>query len=166
MKPIRSIFLTAILVMVVFSAVTYTACHKDKCHNVICLNKGVCDAGKCICLQGYEGPRCDTLNRVKFIFTFNGADICGATKKYNQYPLKFTVIPLKPLEMKMKNILNNPYDSATCTMQAADSFSFIGANNSTTYSGYGTLKHDTLRLSYHVRQDTTSYDCKYQGSNK
>src|SRR3954465_8770737 len=111
MKLIRSILLTALLTLIVFSAVTYTACHKDKCNNVVCLNKGACDNGKCLCLTGYEGARCDTLSRNKFIYTFSGGDHCGDSLKYSQYQLQFVTVPFKPLEMMMLNMLGNPDDS-------------------------------------------------------
>jgi hypothetical protein len=165
MKPIRSILLTVFLTIAAFTAVVYTACKKDHCNNVLCLNGGACDGGNCVCLQGYEGDRCQTLSREKFIFTFNGGDTCSnGDSIYNQYPISFLAIASNPVEMNMKNILNNSQDSAVCTMQTADSFTFIGSNNSTVYSGTGTLNNDTLRLYYQVQQDTFSYKCAYVGS--
>jgi hypothetical protein len=69
--------------------------------------------------------------------------------------------------MKMKNLLGDPTDSAICTMQATDSFSFSGANSSVTYYGYGSLHHDTLKMNYHVQHAAiTSYDCKYFGGKQ
>ena len=165
MKQIKNILLTALLTILVFSAVIYTSCHKDKCKDVVCLNKGVCDNGKCFCLTGYEGPRCDTLSRNKFIYTFNGGDYCGDSAKYAEHPLHFLTVRYKPLEMNMKNMLGNPQDSAFCTMQSSDSFTFEGSNSSTTYDGYGVYKHDTLKMLFEVRHDTTSYYCKYVGGH-
>lgn len=166
-KPFRSILFTAIAVLITFCAVPYMACHKDKCVDVQCLNKGVCDNGNCVCLTGYEGPRCDTLSRNKFIFTFNGGDKCGTTHVYNQYPLKFTTIFGKPLEMRLNNLLGDVADSAVCTMQATDSFSFQGANSSLTYYGYGVLRHDTLLMTYHVQHAAiSSYDCTWLGGKQ
>ncbi len=167
MKPIRSILLTAFFTILVFSSITYTACHKDKCVNVTCLNKGVCDNGRCSCVTGYEGERCEELSRTKFIATFNGYDLCNINNlnQYHQYPILFTAIPLKPLEFQMKNFLENPDDSASCTMRTTDSFTFIGSNNGTTFGGYGTLRKDTLKMFYKVQVDTTSFTCKYVGGS-
>jgi hypothetical protein len=165
MKPFRSILVTALLTITVFSAIMYTACHKDKCKDVVCMNKGACDGGKCFCLPGYEGPKCDTLSRNKLIYTFNGGDYCGDSAKYAQHPLHFLTVPYKPLEVNMKNMLGDPRDSATCTMQGTDSFTFIGSNSSTTYNGWGTFRDDTLKLLFEVRHDTTSYVCKYIGGH-
>jgi hypothetical protein len=69
----------------------------------------------------------------------------------------------KPKTMRMKNILDNINDSAECTMQSVDSFTFLGANNATTYRGWGTLRNDSLSLRFHVDRDTTSFDCSYFG---
>jgi hypothetical protein len=162
MKSTRLILLTAFITIAIFSLVSYTACKKDSCANVVCLHLGACDGGNCICKVGFEGTRCETLSRDKFIFTFNGSDSCGRFGTH-QYPINFTAMLDDPREMTMKNILDDVDDSAVCTIQAVDSFTFIGANNATTYRGWGTLRHDSLHMRFHVDQDTSSYDCSYFG---
>ena len=168
MKPIRSIMLTAFLTIIVFSSIVYiAACQKDKCKNVVCLNLGVCDGGNCICLTGYEGKRCEILSRDKIVATYNGGDVCDIndTNYFHHYPLMFLAVPAAPLELTLKNFLNNPDDSAICTMRSTDSFYFQGTNNGTTFDGVGTFRRDTLRLSYRVQIDTISYTCKYLGGS-
>ncbi len=167
MKPIRSILLTAFLTIVAISTVIYTGCHKDKCNNVVCQHLGVCDGGNCICDIGYEGSRCEQLIRDKYIATFNGHDLCNINNynQFHEYSIRFLVIPTKPLEFEMKDFLENKDDSATCTVQSTDSFTFFGSNNGTTFNGYGTLRKDTLRMIYKVQIDTLSYTCKYIGGS-
>jgi len=167
MNPIRSILLTALLFISVFSSIIYSACKKDKCNNVVCKNEGVCNGGGCICLTGFEGPRCELLSRDKFIATYNGHDICNVrdTNRFKQYPVTFKAIELKPLEFVMKNFINDPDDSAACTMRSTDSFTFQGSNNGTFFNGFGTLRKDTLRMSYKVQIDTNSFTCKYIGGS-
>jgi hypothetical protein len=165
MKPIRSILLAAFLTLFVFSAVVYTACNKNKCHNVVCLNLGACDGGNCICPTGFEGNRCQTKSRDKFLFTYNGGDSCTAPYGYHVYSVHLLASTTDSMQMVMKNFLNNMDDSAICTIQAIDSFTFIGSNNSTTYTGKARLSHDSLWMVYHVIHDTTSYDCKYFGQS-
>jgi hypothetical protein len=165
MKPIRLILLTSFLTVAFVYGITYTACKKDACKNVVCLNLGTCDAGKCICPVGYEGSRCDTLSIDKFVFTYNGGDTCGSGRLYTQYPIYLYAIATNPFEMTMKNFINNLEDSAICTIQSTDSFTFLGSNNSTTYYGWGKLSNDSLWLTYSVQHDTTSYTCHYFGQS-
>lgn len=164
MKQLRTIVLTAMLTVIAFSAVIYTSCNKNKCDKVVCLNLGACDAGNCICPTGFEGNRCQTLSRDKFIFTYSGGDSCtrGGINRYQIYML---AVLNDSVEMTMKNFLGNYQDSATCTIQSTDSFTFIGSNNSTTYTGYGKLSNDSLHMTYSVIHDTTSYICKYFGQS-
>jgi len=167
MKPIRSILLTVFLMLVALSSFIYTACHKDQCKNVVCLNLGACDGGTCFCPTGYEGSRCEILSRDKLVATFNGHDLCDIndTNQFHQYPLNFLAVPNAPLELTLKNFLNNPFDSAICTMRATDSFFFQGTNNGTTFEGTGTYRNDTLKMSYAVQIDTTSFTCNYVGGS-
>jgi hypothetical protein len=162
MKLMHPVFITILSTLAVFSAVTYTACKKDKCSNVICFNLGACDNGTCLCPVGYEGDRCQTKSRDKFIKTFNGWDTCD-NRAYTQYPIHFTALLGNPLQLTMKNIFNVETDSAVCTMQSIDSFVFQGANNASNYRGTGKLRNDSLTLRYHFERDTSYYDCVYHG---
>jgi len=162
MKPMRNIFLAAFLTIIVVTAVSYTACNKNHCSNVVCMNQGVCDNGNCVCPVGFEGSRCETLSRDKFIYTYNGGDTCG-TAGYRQYPIYLLAVTSNPRELTMKDFLANLNDSAICTMESTDSFTFIGSNNGTTYSGTGKLSHDSLKMYYSVAQDTIAYSCVYAG---
>jgi hypothetical protein len=164
MKPNRQILVTAFLTIALFSIVAYSACKKDPCDKVICLHLGACDGGNCVCPTGYEGLRCEVLSRDKFVFTFNGGDTCHKVDTvYTQYPIYLRANIYDPLELTMKNFLNNMDDSAVCVMRATDSFSFQGSNNSVTYHGTAKMRNDSLWMVYHVDADTTSYDCKYFG---
>jgi len=162
MRLFRHIFTAVFITVALFTVIAYTACKKDACDNVVCLHLGACDGGKCSCPTGYEGLRCEVLSRDKFIFTFNGGDTCGY-RGYRQYPVYLRANLLDDRELIMKNFLNNPDDSAVCTIQAIDSFTFMGSNNSTTYRGAAKMSNDSLWMVYHVEADTSSYDCKYFG---
>jgi hypothetical protein len=163
MKALRNTLITALITLGLFSTVTYLACKKDRCNNVACLNGGSCDDGSCTCPTGFEGNRCQTPSRDKFIANFNGADSC-TVKGFAGYHIRF----LKPVsgnktQMSMFGILNSDGDSALCTMESTDSFIFNGNNNATTYRGSGVIRNDSLHMVFHVLSDTTNYDCQYNG---
>lgn len=163
---LRNILIGAVAIIALFSAVTYTSCKKDACENVLCLNLGACDQGKCDCPVGFEGTRCEILSRDKFIKTYNGHDSCSGDNDtaFNvSYPIYFRANTADPREMVMHNIFNNMEDSAYCTMQGVDTFTFQGSNNTLTYIGNGRMSNDSLWLVYHVERDTSSYDCRFFG---
>jgi len=159
---LRPILLAAFLILGITATVTYTACQKDHCNNVACLNGGSCDGGNCVCPVGFEGNRCEIITRDKFVGNYNGGDSCSVYGA-SGYPIHLFAVLDNPREMVMKNFINVNVDSAICTMQSIDSFTFTGNNNSTTYSGTGIISNDSLRMSYHVQHDTINYDCHYQG---
>jgi hypothetical protein len=165
MRPKRYLVLAAFITVAVFSVATYSACNKNKCHNVVCLNNGACFGGTCKCPTGFEGNRCQTLSRDKFIYNYNGYDLCGDSSLYHPYSVQLLAVLHDSTEMVLRNLLDNLDDSAICTIQSTDSFTFIGSNNSTTFTGVGHLSNDSLWLYYHVVHDTTSYDCKYFGQS-
>lgn len=78
MKSIRNIAFSALLALGAFTTVTYTACNPDECKDVVCNNGGSCVDGNCACTTGYEGTKCETEVRKKFIKTWTATDKEGA----------------------------------------------------------------------------------------
>lgn len=62
----------------------------DKCKDVSCLNGGTCDEGKCKCVQGYEGERCATASRDRFIGTWSGEYTIKVTAEGETSPFEQT----------------------------------------------------------------------------
>jgi|GEM_PF-4220779 len=62
---LKSVLATVLVLLVVFSSVTYTACNKkkytyiDPCEGIECKNNGICISGECDCTTGYTGTYCD-----------------------------------------------------------------------------------------------------------
>ena len=56
---IRSIFLTTVITLSLFSAIVYTGC-VDKCASITCQNGVSCSDGVCKCPTGYSGTHCET----------------------------------------------------------------------------------------------------------
>jgi len=64
----KTFLLTAIGAIAIFSTVTLTSCKEDKCKATVCAYGGVCNEdGSCTCQTGYEGERCETVTRSKFL---------------------------------------------------------------------------------------------------
>lgn len=162
MKALKPILFSALVLASIGSAIFYSSCKKDRCTDVVCVNGGYCDGGNCVCPTGFEGDSCQNYSRNRWVGNYNGGDSCSVVGARG-YNIVFLAVLNNPVQMVMRGILNTMNDSAMCTMVAADSFTFNGANNSTTYRGFGKIKNDSLKMSYSVQQDTINYTCKYFG---
>jgi uncharacterized membrane protein len=67
---LKTIVLTALSAIVVFTGLTYSSCVSDKCKAITCAYDGVCDDGECTCATGYEGTQCERITRDKFLGTW------------------------------------------------------------------------------------------------
>lgn len=52
-------------------------CKKDPCKDVSCLNGGVCVDGSCQCELGFEGPNCETEQRLAFVGEYAVEEACN-----------------------------------------------------------------------------------------
>ncbi len=63
----------------IFVTVSFMSCKKTQpCYHVSCTN-GTCVDGRCKCDTGYEGSKCQSEIRTKFIGTFTGEEPCSIT---------------------------------------------------------------------------------------
>jgi uncharacterized membrane protein len=62
----KTIVLSALSSVAIFSAVVIASCNEDKCKAIACAYGGVCKEGTCICAAGYEGTQCETITREKY----------------------------------------------------------------------------------------------------
>jgi hypothetical protein len=132
---------------------------------VTCQHAGVCNNGACECPVGVEGGNCQTLSRNKFLATYNGDDLCSDTA-FRQYSIHLVATIDDSITMTITNFLDSANDSAVCTIQSTDSFSFMGNNYGITYTGWGTLSNDSLKLTYTIYYDTVHYyTCTYMGQS-
>lgn len=74
MKSFKQIALGAALTIGAFGTVLYTSCNPDPCKDVVCNNGGTCNEGNCVCATGYEGTKCETASRDKFVKTWSASD--------------------------------------------------------------------------------------------
>ncbi len=62
----KTILLSALSAIAVFTVISVTSCDNDKCKAIVCAYNGVCNDGICTCPSGYEGPQCEKIMRDKF----------------------------------------------------------------------------------------------------
>ncbi len=51
-----------------------SSCTPEVCDDVVCANEGICSGGVCLCQEGYEGVRCESMSRDKFLGTYSVAE--------------------------------------------------------------------------------------------
>src|SRR5688500_12054877 len=71
MKKIITMFMTVAAFAAITTITTVSSCSKEKdaCEGIVCNNGGTCNDGSCTCTAGYEGNRCDSVSRTKFLRT-------------------------------------------------------------------------------------------------
>lgn len=164
MKSIKYIALSAFLTLSALSAVLYSSCTKDECKDVTCQNGGVCSGGNCTCTVGYEGTRCETKSRDKFIGTYVGTEAC--TLGTDAYSITISANS-DAIKLTLTNLYNNgsPIITAICTMTGENTFSFNGtALPAITFNGTGTLSTNTLTVAYTINDGTTNNSCTFTGT--
>jgi len=160
MKSVKHIALSALLTVGAFGTVLYTACNKDECKDVVCQNGGTCSGGTCTCPTGYEGTNCETKSRDKFVGTYNGTEIC--TIGTDNYTITLATNS-DALKLTMTNLYNDNI-TATCSMVAADSFSFSGSKGSANFTGTGRLVTNTLTVRYTLTDGAITNSCVFTGN--
>ena len=67
-----------LLLPIAFLAVIFSSCQKKHaCDDVVCLNNGICESGDCLCEAGYEGPNCETEQRLVFVNAYSVTESCN-----------------------------------------------------------------------------------------
>jgi hypothetical protein len=136
---LRSVLLSASLVIAGFSAVTFTSCQEDKCKAIVCANGSVCNEGYCLCPSGYEGPRCETVNRDRFLGIWNVKEDGSISA-----PAQYTVVISKGdaiTQVKMKNFRNFYTEDLVGTVKG-DTVNFQQTLNGSQVQGTGYLADD------------------------
>lgn len=162
MKSMKYIALSAFLTLSAFCAVLYSSCTKDECKDVTCQNGGTCSGGTCTCVVGYEGTRCETKSRDKFIGTYVGSEIC--TIGTDNYSVTISANS-DNVKLTYSNLYNNtPSITATCTMTATNTFSFSGTQSTITFTGTGTLTGNQLVVAYTITDGASTNTCTFTGN--
>jgi hypothetical protein len=100
----KTIVLSALGALTVFSGVTLSSCKEDKCKAIVCAYGGVCSDGACLCPSGYEGPQCETVNRTRFLGIWTVTED-GSLTNAAQYSVSVEKGP-NITELRLKNFRN------------------------------------------------------------
>lgn len=102
--PLKTLLVSAMSVVSVVAAITYSSCNRDQCKSIVCANKGVCSGGKCTCPSGYEGSNCETVSRTKFLGNWHVFEK-GSVTNAAQYP-----ISIEPTTQVTDVVIRNFYN--------------------------------------------------------
>ncbi|RYZ53757.1 MAG: hypothetical protein EOP49_06625 [Sphingobacteriales bacterium] len=159
----KTILLSALGALSVFSAVTVSSCNEDKCKAIVCAFGGVCTDGACLCPSGYEGPQCETVNRQRYlgawVVTENGSVTDAA-----QYTLSIekgdniTELRIKNLRnlfiTDVRGFVNG--DTLYIPQQTIDNHTVIGSGYITSDKFYG--DYGKLVVTYKVTDNNGMVD--------
>lgn len=53
-------------------SLSFNQCMVDPCEETVCLNRGTCDDGNCLCKPGFTGENCQTEIRAAMVGTYYG----------------------------------------------------------------------------------------------
>ncbi len=105
-KPLLNISLI-VMVMSIYS------CKPEVCEDVICANEGICSGGVCQCPEGYEGVRCETFSRDKFLGTYSVAEDGTLSQPANYSTNIHTTDDLPVNTVRLKGFYNYFEDQVT-----------------------------------------------------
>lgn len=157
MKKARLILSASMLTIAAFTSVTIISCNKDD------------DT----CPVGYEGDKCKTLSRDKFLApngamsTWTGHEEC--TTGNDDYSITLAPSSASDIQLVYGNLYNQQL-TATAQMTGPNGFSFSGnASGSITFQGTGSLDQSTGRLTVHYTISTAGIqtnECDFVGTKQ
>jgi hypothetical protein len=179
MKPF---LLTTFGALALFTtATTFTSCKEDKCKATVCAYYGICNQadGSCTCQTGFEGARCETITRSKFIGVWRVTE-SGSSSNPQQYAVSIEPVGQDNADNKsinqvtLRNFYNlfDPLITATVkgdTIYIASQTVTVGETDYTIEGkGYLTPEpfyalYGQLVLAYSVKSDDGSVN--YFGEN-
>ena len=154
---------------------TATSCNEDNCKAIVCANGGVCeDDGACTCPVGFEGERCETVSRDKFIGVWTVTED-GSASSATRYAVSVEQYPGEVTKVWIRNF-NNQANAAVMAQVNGDTIvipsqTYTVGQITKTVDGIGIVKdelyygeHGQLSFKYIVRSsDGVVDDYGYDG---
>lgn len=167
---LKAIYFATIATLSIFSTVAYVSCEQEKCKSVTCAYGGVCVQGACNCLAGYEGPRCETINRLRYLNTWNVTED-GTVTEATQYTV--TIVGGPNIQEVLISNFNNRLTEPVTAFVEGDTLKIPAqTRNNVTVEGVGYLtaqKYDgrsgTMVVRYKVTDATTTNDYGLDGGD-
>ncbi len=140
----------------------WSSCDKTTCENVVCSgNNTYCVSGQCVCVQGYEGPNCDTYSYEKYVGNYQVSENCTTTlngNQNNQYNMSIS------LGFSVDVVVINGFlglGAIEATINNNDIFISSQQIGATTVQGFGQYfpNQRQLRLEYSYTQGSQYAEC-------
>jgi EGF-like domain len=165
MNQFKKVLLSAFATVAIFGT-TLVSCTSDPCDpkTIVCANGGTCLDGACQCASGFEGTKCETLSRAKFIGVYNCSDACttGAGTYVNTIAASSDSLKITFSNMSgLSTALGTPtsvYATVSGNTFTIPSQAVIGSAT-TTISGSGTIAGSIVTTSYSVKVGTVTDAC-------
>lgn len=155
MKKVKTILLSGVLTLGVFSMVAYTSCSKkDKCDSITCKNGGTCSDGVCKCPVGFEGVNCEISSAGKFAGLWAATDNCNISDRTGsdlKYQITISQSNTDPLKVDVRGIASTDYSFSATANGKVLTIEEQEAADGRTYSGTITYQNDsTLALKFNI----------------
>ena len=144
---------------------SFSSCKTDPCKDITCQNGGVCESGLCTCAAGYEGDKCETESRTKFIGTFNGTETC--TTGNDAYAITTSTSASGVTKVILTNLYNQGFvvtgtvSGKTITFGAQT----VGSSGTQLSNATGSLSGTTLTITYTLTPTIgASNTCTFTGN--
>ncbi|HRP88948.1 MAG TPA: calcium-binding EGF-like domain-containing protein [Edaphocola sp.] len=176
----KRILLGLFSALATISALSVSSCKVDKCKAIVCANNGNCDKddGSCECPVGFEGERCETVTRDRFIGAYT-IDEDGTVSNVARYSASIEA-GAQVDQIKIRNFNNQTNAYVYATVRGDSLFiasqSYQVGQITKTVVGYGIItpgettnyyQHATIRLNYRVSSsDGVVDDFGYQDSGQ
>jgi len=122
-----------------------TEIQADPCDDVECQNGGTCDNGTCECPDNYEGTLCESLEREKFIGTYDVTDVCSNGNFTYVMTISAGSVNDRVNISNMGNFGSSVLISATID---GEDISFSDSSGGFTMVGDGYIDDDTLNFGF------------------
>jgi hypothetical protein len=144
MKPLIKSFLQLALGLgaAMTAATSFTSCNEDKCKAIVCAYGGSCNDGVCTCVNGFEGPQCETQSTLKYLGTWDVMET-GSQSEEAQYTLTIDSMGGDVTKLKIKGLNNMVFNVEAFVVKDTLHIPEQNVAGIYTVEGFGYLRHNS-----------------------